>query len=501
MPRPRTRCRTAAPRSSAVAALSALALAGAGCLNERSFTFRGAGTAGTDRVVEVVAANPSQPAGDVRAWLVDAYQRLAPLLPPGDPPALLTDDLVCPEGRARNVCDVFRVDPAGMNSIFTNYHGLIHSAQGTGAREAIDTPADPWPGFEDVWIPVNDRVRLSARIGYARDEDGRPIEADCIVLLPGLLGDLAVQRTRDMARALIETGRHALAIELRGFGQTERTQPHVYYTFGVLESGDLLAVDEWLQRDPAVRETGLVGFCWGANHAVLAAWEDARPDDDPMVAERLRPYLRPRDGRPHFKAGVIAYSATIDFEPLVDRLRGREFSPLTEPVLATLQKGIRARMQRKRHPEISGDLGRLIDFEFAASELNYDGSASDGYRFLRLLPYKDEPWGDKLECVRVPVLIVHAVNDPLASPQAVAELVARTDNRNVAAIVLPGGGHVGFAPYSRDFFYGLFLEFFDARRGAAASQSRAAATSVVCGEAGSPPRRAEGSTAPRAGER
>lgn len=434
-----------------------------GCFSERSFVMRP-----RDYTRVSVAGNPhGGPPRDTREWLVRAHQRLAGLLPPSDAPALTTDELLDAEGRPVDVYRHFRIDPAHLNSIFGNFHGLLHTAQASGAEEAIEKPAPPWPGFEDVWIPIHDRLRLSARLGLARDAAGRPRRADCIVIIPGLLGDLAVRRTRDMGQALLSAGLHVLALELRGFGQTERFYPHVYYNFGVLETGDLLAVAEWLQDRPEVRETGLVGFCWGANHAMLAAWEDGRPPDDPIVAERLRPYLRPHTGRRHYRAGVIAFSPTVAFEEIVELLRQREYDALSEPVLATLQKGVRARMHRKQHGPVCGDLGRLIEYEFAASELNYPGAVDDGYQYLRFLPFRGKPAGDKLEHVRVPLLIVHGANDPLASPQALAELIAATENRNVAAIVLPGGGHVGFAPYCRSYFYSLLLNFFDAEQGAA----------------------------------
>jgi predicted alpha/beta-fold hydrolase len=344
----------------------------------------------------------------------------------------------------------------------------VHTAQATGADEAIEIPAPPWPGFEDVWIPINDRLQLAARLGLAR-RDGEPHVADCIVIIPGLLGDNAVRRTRDIGFALRDVGRHVLALELRGFGQTEARYPDVPYNFGVLETGDLLAVAEWLQEKPFVRDTGLMGFCWGANHALLAAWEDGRPADDPIVVAALRPYLRARSDEPHYRAGIIAFSPVLRFEEIIEELE-RDWSLLADPVLYTLQDGVAARMIRKQHPEISGNLRRLIEFEFANSELRYPQAVADGCQYLRFLPHRGKPAGDKLEHTRVPLLVVHGANDPLASVQAVAELFITLDNPQVAGVVLPGGGHVGFAPYARAYFYSLILNFFDPERGPAATQ-------------------------------
>jgi predicted alpha/beta-fold hydrolase len=233
-----------------------------------------------------------------------------------------------------------------------------------------------------------------------------------------------------------------------------------------METGDLLAVADWLQAKSEVSRTGLIGFCWGANHALLAAWAEGRGENHPSVSLREREHIRPWTGRRYFEAGVVAFSPCLSFENIIDQCDEREWSPLVNPVLFTLQDGIRFRMELKRHPEVSGSLRKLIDFEFARSELSYPEAVEEGLACLRFLPYRGKPDGDKLESARMPVLIVHGANDPLAPAQDVATLIAQTENRRVAALVLPDGGHVGFAAYSRPYFYSLILNFFDPERGA-----------------------------------
>ena len=114
----------------------------------------------------------------------------------------------------------------------------------------------PWPEFEDVWIPVGESLELAGRLGYATDDAGQPISADCIVILPGLYGDNGVQRTKDLASALRRNGFHALALELRSCGQTERRYPLRTTAFGILETGDLLLVSEWVEALPRVERSG-----------------------------------------------------------------------------------------------------------------------------------------------------------------------------------------------------------------------------------------------------
>jgi len=432
--------------------------ASAGCYSERSFPMHAADYRPAPDLPPARSVN-----GDLGDWLEQMHGRFADLLPRRDGRrALLPRDL---KGRARTM-DVYRhfgLVRSHLASIWYNNSGLAHSAQVTGRRRMIDRTPPAWPGFEDVWIPVNDHLRLAGRFGRAT-QGGKPRRADCIILLPGLLGDNSSRRTRDIAIALREHGLHVLALELRGYGQTEARYPDVPYTYGVFETGDILAVAEWLQDLPYVRDTGLIGFCWGANQALLAAWEDGRSDDDANVSPRLRPLLRPRNGRRHFRAGVLAFSPALEFERILDQLE-RPWPLLVDPVLNRIQAGVDSRARRKGFPPLHGSLRRLIEYEARRTPVYYPQIVRDGLDYLRLVPYAGREAPNKLEAVRVPVLIVHGANDPLGSTQTVADLIARTRNPLVAGLILPGGGHNGFPAYARSYFYNLLLHFFDARPG------------------------------------
>jgi dienelactone hydrolase len=462
-----------------------------GCFSERPIPFR------QDQLVEI---DPFAAPLDARQWLRHAQRRLAPLLGTDAKRTLLTEDLLDKDGRPIDVLKRYARRFDRQQSLFYNCDGLSHTAQLTGGDYAAEAPP-PWPGYEQVWIPVAPGLELAGFLGYARAGEapaapGRPpstppsvmaaqagirpqsippgaiLNADCIVVLPGLLGHNGVRRSFDVSEALRASGRHALAVELRGHGQTERRFPGIAYNFGTLETGDLMAVAEWLQAKPHIRRTGLVGFCWGANEALLAAWYDGRDEAHPSIHSRLAPHLRPVTPTRHYEAGVIAFSPVLSFEEIIGRV-DRVRSAIVNPVLAALQDTIRGRMTSKGYDAPDGSLRRLIDAEFSHSELDYPEAVADALDFLRFLPFRGRPDGDKLMSARVPVLIVQAANDPLACAQDVADLIARTPAPNVAAIVLPGGGHVGFAAYNARFTYSLMLNFFDPARGAAAVRDRA----------------------------
>lgn len=436
-----------------------------GPFTERSFPLL------PEEIIRVPTAGLPGITCSTRAWLREVHGQLQTLLPEG-PATLLTEDLVHANGEAADVFAHFGIRPEQLPSLRHNWQGLAHTAQASGANSEEEKPTPPWPGFEDIWIPIGDNVELCGRIRYARRE-GEVINTDCIVILPGILGDNNVLRTRDLAQGLVASGFHAMALELRGHGETARGRPEIHYNFGTLETFDLLAVSRWLEAQPHVRRTGLVGFCWGANHALAAAWLDGCRRDHPSISPRLAPHVwhnRAESGPPahhdgttvalrHWNAGILAFSPVLRFEELLELLE-RRWSRFRHPVLAGLQTTILNRMKRRGYPEPSGSLMQLIRAEFARSPLIYAEAIDDGLQMLRFLPYRGLPDHAKLQSARVPVLIVHGANDPMARSQDVADLIARTTNPMVAAMVLPGGGHVGFAAYAKAYYYSLVINFF-----------------------------------------
>ena len=433
----------------------------AGCFSERSYP-----------VVahDIVRFQPPEAARvSARAWIVDAHAELQHLLPRERHTALLTAALSNGDGQPTRVLDHFKLRFDDLDTLLGNLDGLMHTAHLASAQLTFgELPA--WPEFEDVWIPITPDLELAGRLGLVTDESGQPVQADCIVVLPGLLGDNGVMRTRDLSIALRDDGFHVLALELRACGQTEARYPGVPNAWGVYETQDLLLVSEWLERRPEVQRTGLIGFCWGGNIALLTAWADCRPTNDPSVAPELAEYAQEVSERRHYTAGVLAFSPVLRFEDLIDQL-DRPRSPLFEPVLAAFQDTLRLRQQVKEHPAVTGSLRDLIRQEIDNWGFTITDAMQHGLTYLRLLPYGSKPAGDKLECAGVPVLIVQAANDPLVPAQDLADLITRTSNPNVAALILRGGGHVGFAAYSRAYYFSLIFNFFDAQAGPRAVRS------------------------------
>ena len=458
------RCRALLPL---VLGLALLPTSG-GCFSERSFPLRSGD-------LEPIRARRPQGAVSARQWLSDAHRQLRHLLPEEDPPALLSDDMIGPDGRPLDVFAHFDWRAEKLETLTGNLYGFQHTARCLGTKPYTQQPAPAWPGFQQVWIPVEDRLSISGRLGLALEAEA-PRSADCIIILPGLFGDNGILRTRDLAVALRQLGWHVLALEYRGHGQTEGKYPDFPYVWGLLESDDLITASEWLKRKPCIQRTGLVGYSWSAGHVLLMGWYEARQAEDPSITPALAELLRPRDEQVHFQAGILSISPVLRYEDLIDQL-DRPHCLLLKPALGGLQRTVRQRVRAKGYPQVNGSLRQVIRYECQRLKQAYPDIIADSMRFLRLLPYKGHAAGDKLAEVRVPTLIIHACNDPLIkSAQDLADLMATVDNPNVAAVLLPGGGHVGFPAYCRSYYFSLIVSFFDPEAGPTAETPPAAST-------------------------
>ena len=436
-----------------------LTVFGTGCFAERSFEM-------TPADVHQVSPDYAASSGSTREWLTATHKKLAHLLPESSTTPMLTEDLVDDQGQPVDVFAHFNMKREDLQKVVRNFRGIRCTAQAAARDYFIEEPAPQWDGFEDIFIPVSDKLSLGGRLGYAR-RDGKIADADCIVLMPGLFGDNGVLRTRDLAIFLRDAGYHVLGLEIRGHGQTEARYPNAYVTFGVFESDELMAVSDWLEDQPHINRTGLVGFCWSSNVALLAAWYDHHAPDSECIHPAIRPELTHASDRRRFRAGIIAFSPVLGWETLMDELDTPR-STIRTPIFAAIQQTIKDRMIRKNHPEKTGNLRNLIEYEYRHTGVPLPNGSPDGYPFIRLIPYHDEPWCDKLENARMPVLIVHGSDDPLAPSQDVATLISLTDNPGVAAIILSSGGHVGFAHYCGVYYYNLVANFFSPTSGAAA---------------------------------
>jgi pimeloyl-ACP methyl ester carboxylesterase len=99
--------------------------------------------------------------------------------------------------------------------------------------------------------------------------------------------------------------------------------------------------------------------------------------------------------------------------------------------------------------------------DYRALYPSFDAAWADLEAFLDLSRDGWQAGAARMENIRVPVLMLNAASDPLASAQGVADLFSRQHNPNIGVILLKEGGHIGFTAYSADFYYSLMTNFFD----------------------------------------
>ncbi|MCP4378907.1 MAG: alpha/beta hydrolase, partial [bacterium] len=362
-----------------------------------------------------------------RQWLANAHKKLKHLLPYHEKPTLITDDLSDRSGNPVDLVATYELQTDKLESLFVNFLGLGYTMQVVGGNTG-NTPAPPWTGFRDVWVPINADLELAGRLGLAKDDNGKIIATDCIVLMPGLCGGNNIMRQRDLAVALRTSGLHVLAIETRGQGQTAVRYPDIACTWGMLESYDLLIVADWLEDMPHVKRTGLIGFSWGGTYALLTAWIESQPEKHPSITPKVARILPKLPRRRRYQAGAIAFSPVLGVDAVAEKL-AKPQSYLIHPFRAGLQNTIRNWKTLRGFPNPTGALHDVI----RCKQLDYDDAYEDQVKFLRFAPYKGKPAGNKLAIARIPILIAHTANDPIAPVQTLGNMIAKLKNQNIAA--------------------------------------------------------------------
>ncbi len=413
-----------------------------------------------DRLVRV----PNPERLPTRPWTARLHQAAAPLLPRGRNDALTTDQLST-GGQPTGVWQHFHLQPEHLDNIFFNLRALEQSSQTVSPTAGLDSgpvtrPA--WDGFREVQVPVPGNASLYARLGTPEPQNEIP--GSFVIITHGLFGTLDGMDVQNHVQTLRRAGHHVLAIEMRGHGQTQIQHPEYAITFGIAETGDLLAAARWLKTTHHATRVGLVTFSLTGFEALLAAWLDGAAPVIELQTLPLNALLPPHQPDPAFNAGMFIISAPIDILDVAARFEP-QVSFLQAPVKYTFQNHVRRRLDYyKLSPGYTmWDLARC---EFPRNAIHglYPSFEAAKPDFMRFLDLSADHWSvgaARIENIRIPLLILNAANDPLATAQGVADLFARQHNPNLGVILLPEGSHIGFTAYSADYYYSLMLNFFD----------------------------------------
>ena len=264
---------------------------------------------------------------------------------------------------------------------------------------------------ERLVLPLGDGSgdRLAALLQHPAERRG-PLA----VVIHGLSGDETSPYMQVTAAALLERGHPVLRLNVRGAGPSRplcRWQYHAGRTDDLRDA--LLGIDPPLAADGLL----LVGYSLGGNlllkflaeHGttlpIRAAAAVSAPIDLAAAARRI---LMPRNRIYHWNL-----------------LRAMKIEALTPA--AELAPSERVAIEQAR---------TIVEFDdrFVAPRNAFAGAADY---------YARNSSEQFLPAIRVPTVIVHALDDPWIPPSAYRR-VRWTDNRHLHRALSPGGGHVGF---------------------------------------------------------
>lgn len=305
------------------------------------------------------------------------------------------------------------------------------TAGGTGFRARPFRPA-PWapgPHAQTLWAkalraasdPGMRRERWTTPDGDFLDVDMGPDpgrRAPLCVVLHGLEGSSRRRYVLGASRELLRHGVLPVALNLRGCSGTPNLLPRMYHSG---ETTDLAFVLERLRATYPGRRVGAFGFSLGAN-ALLK-----------LLGER-------EDGGTGVVDAAVAMSVPFDLAAGAELLeRGPMGRLYTAYFLRSLRRKVRAKEPLLRDVidvEAALRAGTLREFDDAAT------APLHGFRDAAHY-YASASSKDFIGGIRVPTLVMHALNDPLI-PAGVVPYDAMESNPWLVAVLPRRGGHVGF---------------------------------------------------------
>lgn len=268
------------------------------------------------------------------------------------------------------------------------------------------------------------RERISTPDGDFLDLDwatvhGRPApaaDAPLVLVVHGLEGSAASSYVLETCRALWDRGLRSVAMNFRSCsGEMNRTAR--FYHAGA--SDDVALVLELLAAREPETPLGMIGYSLGANMTLKYLGETG-------AGARVR--------------AAAAVSVPFDL--------GAGSDKLDASVMGRFYTGIFVRSLRRKYRQkraLIGDTCNDARVLKARSFREFDGAATaplHGFRDAEHY-YGSQSSKNFLAGVRVPTLVIHAVDDPFVAEKAI-ERQALAANPAFTAVITPHGGHVGF---------------------------------------------------------
>ena len=242
------------------------------------------------------------------------------------------------------------------------------------------------------------------------------------IILHGLEGSSKSQYVVGNANKMWRAGWNVVRMNMRNCGGTESLSPTLYHS-GL--SGDVAAVLRTLTARFGLRRAALVGYSMGGNLVLKTAGEygDAPPPELEAVAV-VSPALD------------LGVSADALHRPL-NRVYERKF-------LRDLLKRFRRKARLFPHvfdPSLADGIGSLREFDERITALYAGFQGADDY-------YERAAAARVVDCIRVPTLILHALDDPFVriTPESRAAILG---NSAITFVETAHGGHCAFLANAR----------------------------------------------------
>lgn len=244
----------------------------------------------------------------------------------------------------------------------------------------------------------------------ANSRPGTPI----VILLHGLGGGIESRYARGMMNALRACGWRAVLMLFRGQGSEPNRLPRSYHSG---ETGDICHVIETLRRREPGTPLAAVGYSLGGN--VLVKYLGEQGSATPLCA-------------------AAAVSVPFDLAACATAIRTGFSRNYQRKLLKAMSFAVERKFRSLQMPLPQPDLKQLKDF-FA-----FDDAVTaplHGFRDVHHY-YAESSSGQYLHRIRIPTLIIHALDDPFMSP----DIVPRPEQLapSITLEVSDHGGHVGF---------------------------------------------------------
>ncbi len=300
--------------------------------------------------------------------------------------------------------------------------------------------AYPYPEeFEKVVFPSLDETPLVGVLGLHRDGKKRP----GVVFCHGLHGSKNKSYIMEAAlEAFTAWDYNVFAPDMRNFGESQMLSD-CPTTGGWKEGQDILGACRFLGEFEEVTTVAAVGFSLGGGSVMNAAHQC-----------REHPYIT---------GGALAWSGYASLEQMMSHFSSRP--PLGDPFFPIYAMFVCLSEMRRLDMNLKGEDANayLGDKLFSPDYMRYIKEIVAPYYGLSLEElYNLSSPGEFISRVDVPLLLVHAEDDPVCPVEGVEALRhAAGGNPNIDIWVLPTGSHCAFRGFDEDWYWSVMRGFLD----------------------------------------